>query len=85
MGVCNTVIYSHIHLMYTHIHLIYMLYTAIYALCTPIYTLYYNSINTVPQVKSKTICFSSLTYISAVLNGLHQGEWPLQASHNIIT
>ena len=26
-------------------------------------------IYTVPQVKSKTICFSSLTYISAVLNG----------------
>ena len=45
----------------------------------------HNSINTVPQVKSKTICFSSLTYISAVLNGLHQGEWPLQASHTIIT
>ena len=40
---------------------------------------------TVPQVKSKTICFSSLTYISTVLNGLHQGEWPLQASHTIIT
>ena len=45
----------------------------------------HNSINTVPQVKSKTICFSSLIYISAVLNGLHQGEWPLQASHTIIT
>ena len=45
----------------------------------------HNSINTVPQVKSKTICFSSLTYISAVLNGLYQGEWPLQASHTIIT
>ena len=45
----------------------------------------HNSINTVPQVKSKTIYFSSLTYISAVLNGLHQGEWPLQASHTIIT
>ena len=40
-------------------------------------------IYTVPQVKSKTICFSSLTYISTVLNGLHQGEWPLQASHTI--
>ena len=45
----------------------------------------HNSINTVPEVKSKTICFSSLTYISTVLNGLHQGEWPLQASHTIIT
>ena len=43
----------------------------------------HNSINTVPQVKSKTICFSCLTYISAVLNGLHQGEWPLQASYTI--
>ena len=39
----------------------------------------------VPQVKSKTICFSSLIYISTVLNALHQGEWPLQASHTIIT
>ena len=39
----------------------------------------------VPQVNSKTICFPSLTYISAVLNGLRQGEWPLQASHTIIT
>ena len=32
-------------------------------------------IYTVPQVESKTICFLSLTYISAVLNGLHQSEW----------
>ena len=45
----------------------------------------HNTINTVPQVKSKTISFSSLTYISTVLNGLHQGEWPLQASHTITT
>ena len=41
--------------------------------------------HTVPQVKSKTICCSSLTYILAVLNSLHQGEWPLQASHTIMT
>ena len=40
-------------------------------------------IYTVPQVNSKTICFSSVTYISTVLDGLHQGEWPLQASHTI--
>ena len=45
----------------------------------------HNSINTIPEVKSKTICFSSLTYISTVLNDLHQGEWPLQALHTIIT
>ena len=45
----------------------------------------HNSINTVPEVKSKTICFSSLTYISTVLNDFHQGEWPLQALHSIIT
>ena len=31
----------------------------------------HNSINTI-QVESKTICFSSLTYISALLNGLHR-------------
>ena len=37
----------------------------------------HNSINAVPQLKSKTICFSSLSYISTVLNGLHQGEWPV--------
>ena len=42
-------------------------------------------IYTVPQVKSKIICFSSLTYVSTVLNGLHQGEWPLQVSHTMIT
>ena len=48
-------------------------------------SIYYIYIYTVPQVKSKTICFPSLTYISAVLNGLHQGEWPSQASHTIIT
>ena len=43
----------------------------------------HNSINTVPEVKNKTICFSSLTYISTVLNDLHQGERPLQALHTI--
>ena len=45
----------------------------------------HNSINTVPQGKSKRICFSSLTYISTVLNRLPQGEWPLQVSHTIIS
>ena len=44
------------------------------------YIYIYIYIYTVPQVNSKTICFPSLTYISAVLNGFHQGEWPLQAS-----
>ena len=52
----------------------------------------YSTINTILDFHCETArevplqgMGSMLNYILTVLNGLHQGEWPLQAPHTIIT